>query len=305
MALKIIVDSSIGLSQKEAQEKGYSFIPLLITLGDKTYTEGVDITADEFYALLAQGLMPHTAQPSPELYRSAFDEATKDGDDALLLSLSSKISGAFQAANIAKNDCAHPEKVHLFDTLSFFAGSQILLEEAEAHQELPIPELLAYLEDLKTRIHVFAGMDTLTYVYKGGRLSKFHYALGIFLHAKAIGTLEEGSVVLAGKAMGTKNAMSFVMDKSKEFPIDFSYPAYLFYSSDKTILERFEKDYFFPAYPEGKDLPVAQINPLIGSHIGPLVYGVFYVAKPSEATPKPSLFEKIHNDLHAVFHKKN
>jgi hypothetical protein len=99
--------------------------------------------------------------------------------------------------------------------------------------------------------------------------------------------------------------MSFVMDKSKEFPIDFSYPAYLFYSSDKTILERFEKDYFFPAYPEGKDLPVAQINPLIGSHIGPLVYGVFYVAKPSEATPKPSLFEKIHNDLHAVFHKKN
>jgi DegV family protein with EDD domain len=305
MALKIIVDSSIGLTKEEALQKGYFFVPLQITLGEKTYTEGVDITPDEFYALLSQGLMPHTSQPSPELYRSAFNEATKNGDEALLLSLSSKISGAFQAANIGKNDSDHPEKVHLFDTLSFFAGSQILLQEAEAHQELPIEDLLAYLEDLKTRIHVFAGMDTLTYVYKGGRLSKFHYALGIFLHAKAIGTLDEGTVVLAGKAMGTKNAMAFVMDKTREYPIDFSYPAYLFYSSDKAILERFENEDFFPAYPEGKDWPVLQINPLIGSHIGPLVYGLFYVAKPSVSAPKPSLFEKIHNDIHAVFHKKS
>src|SRR5574344_1910955 len=131
MALKIIVDSSIGLSEKEAVERGYFFIPLSITLGEKTYREGLDISADEFYALLAQGLMPHTAQPSPELYRQAFDAATQGGDEALLLSLSSKISGAWQAANIALHDCAHPDKVHLFDTLSFFCGSQILLHAVE------------------------------------------------------------------------------------------------------------------------------------------------------------------------------
>jgi DegV family protein with EDD domain len=303
MSLKIIVDSSIGLSQKEAVAKGYFFIPLSITLGDKTYQEGIDITADEFYALLSKGLMPHTAQPSPELYRIAFDEATKDGDEALLLALSSKISGAWQAANIALQECARPEKVHLFDTLSFFAGSQILLHEVEEKQDLPIADLLDYLDDLKTRIHVFAGMDTLTYVYKGGRLSKFHYALGVFLHAKAIGTLDEGLVTIAGKAMGTKNAMAFVMDKTKEYPIDFSYPAYVFYSSDKAILDRFLSEDFYPTYPEGKSWPISQINPLIGSHIGPLVYGVFYVAKAKEETPKRSLLEKIHQDIHHVFHK--
>jgi DegV family protein with EDD domain len=304
MALKIIVDSSSGFTQKEALEKGYYFIPLLVTLGEKTYHEGVDITPDEFYALLNQGLMPKTAQPSPALYLEAFNEASKEGSDVILFSLSSKISGSFQAANIAKADCDHPEKIHLFDTLSFFCGIQILVHEAEAHQDEPIEDLLAYLEELKTRIRVFAGMDTLTYVYKGGRLSKFHYALGIFLHAKAIGTLEEGTVVLAGKAMGTKNAMIFVKDKVQEFPLDSTYPAYLFYSSDQTILSRFEEDYFFPAYPESKNWPTAQINPLIGSHIGPLVYGVFYVAKLEESAPKISLFEKIHNDLHRVL-KKN
>lgn len=305
MALKIVLDSSIGYTKEEVLQKGYYFIPLLITLGDVTYTEGVDITPDQFYALLAQGLMPHTAQPSPELYKVAFNDASKDGDEVILLSLSSKISGAYQAANIAKNECDHPEKIHILDTLSFFCGSQILLHEVEEHQDLPINDLMDYLEDLKTRIHVFAGMDSLTYVYKGGRLSKFHYALGIFLHAKPIGTLDEGSVVLAGKAMGTKNAMSFVVDKAKEFPIDFTYPAYLFYSSDRNILERFEQDFFFPAFPEAKTWPTAQINPLIGSHIGPMVYGLFYVSKPQESSPKPSFFQKIHQDIHSVFHKKD
>lgn len=304
MALRIVVDSSIGFSEKEAKERGYLYIPFSITLGEKTYTEGVDITADEFYALLAQGLMPHTAQPSPELYRLAFNEASAQGDEVLLISLSSKISGAFQAANIGRNDCEHPEKIHLLDTLSFFGGSQILLAEAEAHQDLPIADLMAYLEDLKTRIHVFAGMDTLNYVYKGGRLSKFHYALGIFLHAKAIGTLDEGLVVLAGKAMGTKNAMAFVINKAKEYPIDFSYPAFRFYSSDPAIMERFEQDYLYPEFPETKNWPLEQINPLIGSHIGPLVYGIFYVSKPVGDSPKPSLFAKIHQDIHGVFHKK-
>jgi len=305
MALKIVLDSSIGFTKEEALKQGFYFIPFPITLGEKTYTEGVDITPDQFYGLLAQGLMPHTAQPSPELYREAFNDASAHGDEVLLLSLSSKISGAFQAANIAKNECDHPEKIHLLDTLSFFCGSQILLHEALEHQDLPIAELMDYLEDLKTRIHVFAGMDTLTYVYKGGRLSKFHYALGVFLHAKAIGTLDEGCVVLSGKAMGTKNAMNFVVDKAKEFPIDFSYPAYLFYSSDPTILSTFKRDYFLPAFPEAKDWSIAQINPLIGSHIGPLVYGIFYVSKPTETTPKLSLFQKIHQDIHSVFHKKD
>lgn len=305
MSLKIIVDSSVGLTKAEALERGYFFIPLSILLGDKNYTEGVDLTPDEFYALLAQGLMPHTSQPSPELYREAFDAATEAGDEAILLSISSKISGSWQAANIALKECKHPEKVHLFDTLSFFCGSQILLHEVEEHQDLPIADLLEYLEDLKKRIHVFAGMDTLTYVYKGGRLSKFNYALGVFLHAKAIGTLDEGCVTIAGKAMGTKNSMVFVMDKTREYPIDFSYPAYAFYSSDKGILDRFLSEYFFPAYPDRKDLPIRQINPLIGSHIGPLVYGLFYVAKAKEETPKRSLFQKIHEDIHNVLHKNS
>jgi DegV family protein with EDD domain len=305
MSLKFIVDSSIGISQAEALKKGLYFVPLAITIGDKTYTEGVDITADEFYKLIDNGPLPKTSQPSPQLYIDAFNEATKDGSDALLLSISSKVSGAFQAANLAKTMCERPEHVYIIDTLSFFGGIQILLQEAEDHSDLPIADLIEYLEDLKGKLRVYAGMDTLTYVYKGGRLSKFNLALGIFLHFKPIGQLEEGVVCLAGKALGTKNAMKFVIDKTKENPIDFSYPCYLLYSSDKTILDRFSSEFFYPEYKDQKDLPIIQIDPLIGSHIGPLVYGLFYVSKEKdETTEKKSLFKRIHEGIQNKLHRE-
>jgi EDD domain protein, DegV family len=300
MGLKIVVDSSIGFSKEEAVARGLSFIPLSVTLGDRTYLEGVDITCEEFYRLLDQGFFPKTSQPSPKLYMEAFNEAAKNGDNVLLLSISSKVSGSFQAANLARSMCSHPEQIFIFDTLSFFGGIQIILSEVEARAEEPIAALLAYLEDLKTRIRVYAGMDTLTYVYKGGRLTKFSLALGIFLHAKAIGMLDEGNVVLAGKAIGTKNAMKFVVDKTKENEIDFSYPCYLLYSSDRDILDRFASEYFYPAYPSRKPLPVIRIDPLIGSHIGPLVYGVFYVSVEKDETKRSllaGLREKLLNKL--------
>ncbi|MCI2111482.1 MAG: DegV family protein [Bacilli bacterium] len=304
MALKVVVDSSSGLSRADALAQGLYFVPLSVTIGEKTFSEGVDITADEFYKLIADGPMPKTAQPSPKLYLDVFEEASKDGDDVLLLSISSKVSGAFQAATLARSMCHHPERIHLFDTLSFFGGIRIMLEETLHRIGEPIGELIAYLADLRGKIRVFAGMDTLDYVYKGGRLSKFHLALGIFLHAKPIGTLEDGSVILAGKVIGTKNAMKFVVDRSKAEPIDFDYPCYLFYSSDRAILDRFLDQHFYPAYPDKKDLPIIQIDPLIGSHIGPLVYGIFYVSVEKDKK-KRSLIQKVRADFRAKFPKKN
>jgi DegV family protein with EDD domain len=302
MSRKIVVDSSCGLSQEEALKRGYLYVPLAVTLGEKTYTEGVDITADQFYGLLNQGLFPKTSQPSPELYLQAFNKGLEEADEVLYVSISSKVSGAFNAATLARNECQNPSKVYLFDSLSFFAGIEIILEEISHHPDLEINELLTGLEELKKRLRVFAGMDSLNYVYKGGRLSKFHYALGIFVHAKAIGTLDEGSVVLAGKALGTKNAMKFIIDRTHNEPIDFSYPCYLIYSSSQDILTNFTENYFSPAYPDAKSLPIRQIDPLIGSHIGPLVYGVFYVAKNQDK--KKTLLERLHDDLHAKLHKE-
>jgi DegV family protein with EDD domain len=293
MSIEILVDSASGLTQKEAAEKGLLFVPLAVTIGSNTYTEGVDITPDEFYSLIGKGNFPRTSQPAPQAYLDAYNSAKEKGDEVLVLALSSKVSGAYQSANIAAEMSGYGEHIRIIDTLAFFAGTRILLKETlEKRDQLSLKELGDDLDALKLRLRVYAGMDTLEYVYKGGRLSKLSYALGVFLHAKAIGTLDNGTVTLAGKALGTKNAMKFIIDKVADEPIDFSYPCYPLYSSDKTILERFFTEYVLPAYPNASFAEPLQIDPVIGTHIGPLVYGLFYVRKPYENEPKKNLLVK-------------
>jgi DegV family protein with EDD domain len=297
MAIEILVDSASGITAEEAKARGLLFAPLMVTVGNQTFTEGVDITPDQFYALLGHGDFPKTSQPSPQAYLDRYLEAEEKKDDVLVISLSSKVSGAFQSATLAREMSGYADHIRIVDSLCFFAGSRILLKEAlDKRDTLPLEALAEDLEVIVKKIRVYAGMDTLDYVYKGGRLSMFHYALGIFLHAKPIGTLNEGTVVLAGKALGTKNAMKFVIDKLHEDPIDFSYPCYPLYSSDKSILDRFMKEYLLPAFPAAKFMDPLQINPVIGSHIGPLVYGVFYVRTPLPEK-KPSLLEKVNDTI--------
>ncbi len=298
MAIEILVDSASGITAAEAQERGLLFVPLSVTVGGQTFSEGVDITPDQFYSLLGHGDFPKTSQPSPQAYLDCYLAAEEKKDDVLVISLSSKISGAYQSAVIAREMSGYADHIRIVDSLCFFAGSRILLKEAlDKRETLPLEALAEDLEAIVKKIRVYAGMDTLDYVYKGGRLSKFHYALGIFLHAKAIGTLDEGAVVLAGKALGTKNAMKFVIDKLHDDPIDFSYPCYPLYSSDKNVLDRFMKEYLLPAFPNAPFMEPLQINPVIGSHIGPLVYGAFYVRTPLPEK-KPTLLEKVSESFH-------
>jgi DegV family protein with EDD domain len=297
MAIEILVDSASGITAAEAKERGFLFVPLSVTVGGQNFTEGVDLTPDQFYALLGHGAFPKTGQPSPQAYLNCYLAAEAKKDEVLVISLSSKISGAYQSAILAREMSGYGDHIRIVDSLCFFAGSRILLKEAlDKRDALPLEALAQDLEALVKKIRVYAGMDTLDYVYKGGRLSKFYYALGIFLHAKPVGTLDEGSVVLAGKALGTKNTMAFVIDRLKDDPIDFSYPCYPLYSSDKSILDRFMAEYLLPAYPTAKFMDPLQINPVIGSHIGPLVYGVFYVRTPLPEK-KPNLIEKVNDSI--------
>jgi DegV family protein with EDD domain len=298
MAIEFLVDSASGITAEEAKEKGLLFASLFVTIGGKTYTEGVDITPDQFFSLIGHGDFPKTSQPSPQAYLEEYLKAKAKGDEVLVLSLSPKISGAFQSAAIAREMSGYGDHIRLVDTQCFFAGTRILLQEAFAKKDvLPLEALARDIEALVPRIRVYAGMDTLDYVYKGGRLSKFHYALGIFLRAKPIATLDEGAVVLAGKALGTKNAMGFIIDELKKDPIDFSYPCYPIYSDVKAILDRFMAEYLKPAYPNAPFMDPLQINPVIGSHIGPLVFGVYYLRTPLPEK-KPNLFEKVQESLH-------
>ncbi len=282
--IQILVDSACGWSFEEAQQQGLLFVPLTVHIAGQDFVEGVDITPDKFYQILVEsGEFPKTSQPTPEAYLKQYLAAKAKGDDVLVIPLSSKLSGSYQSALLAKDMADYPGHIRLVDSLAITVGIQLLVKEAKAKiGTLSLEEIGLHLEALAKRIRMYAGFDTLNYLFKGGRLSRLSLTAGVLMHAKAICALKDGSVEAIGTALGTKNAMKFVVEASKKEPIDFAYGIYPFYTSDKTLGERFVNEYLTPAYPATPFSPLSQFDPVIGGHVGPLLYGVLYVRTPLE-----------------------
>ena len=127
MGVKIIVDSSVDIKYSYAEEKGLCFIPLKTILGGVEYRDGIDIVPDEFYAKLeANKEIAHTSQINAAEFAEVFAEATKDGDEAVAIVLSSGLSGTCQSARVAADD--FEGKVFVVDSLSATAGARVVLE---------------------------------------------------------------------------------------------------------------------------------------------------------------------------------
>ena len=92
MSVKILIDSASDISQQEAKELGVSVIPLLVTIGDKDYLDGVDLSKDDFYNILTNSKeLPKTSQINPFRFEEEFENATKNGDDVICITISSKL----------------------------------------------------------------------------------------------------------------------------------------------------------------------------------------------------------------------
>lgn len=275
--LRIITDSSSDISQKEAKDLGIEVIPLKISFGGDTFLDGVDFTPDQFFEKLSSSIeLPHTSQISPQEYIDIFTDAKNKGDRVLLLPLSSQLSGTYQSALLAKEIVGYNE-IYIFDTLSAVAGVRILVMEALMHcKEMDIDQLIEYLTDIRGRIRIYAILDTLEYLFKGGRLSKAGYTIGSLLNFKPIIRVWDGKVELAAKERGSKKAMQTQLAKMKQHVIDFSHPIYVVYTANTGRVEEMKK----LCLENGIDLtkmPLISIGATIGVHIGPNVAGVCYV----------------------------
>jgi DegV family protein with EDD domain len=105
MNIQVITDSTCDMPEGLADELGIRVVPIYLRFGDKTYRDGVDITKDEFYTMLATS--PHhpaSSQPNPEDFTNVFKEYCGNKDGIISIHISSKISGTYNSANIAKKN---------------------------------------------------------------------------------------------------------------------------------------------------------------------------------------------------------
>lgn len=278
MGIKIITDSAADFDSYELKEHSVESVPLTVSFGNDNYIDGVTLTKDRFYELLKTNKdFPKTSQPSPDAFRVIFENAKESGDTVIAILLSSALSGTYQSALIAKNMVEY-DNVHLFDTCSATGGEKtyVVLAVKMAASGHSANEILEYLEGIKSRSRLYASLDTLEYLCKGGRLSRASAGIGTLARLKPIITLtQDGEVTVAEKCIGRKNSLEHLVNYIEKTGIDTSIPISFVYSHDesgcKKVMERLaEKGY------DLKGSIISNIGPTIGAHIGVGAVGIIY-----------------------------
>ena len=270
--VRIITDSAADFEPRELEQLGIACIPLKVAFGEAEYEENITLTKDQFYKLLLSGKdLPKTSQASPQILMDLFEESHAAGDEAIYITLASPLSGTYQSAVMAKNLLSY-EDCHVVDSQNATGGQRMLVEYAVRLRDegKSAAEILEALEDVRERIVLFACIDTLEYLYKGGRISQTVYKLGTLANIKPIITIEtSGNVGIPAKAMGMRKGMD-ILCKHLANP-DPDFPVYAMYTNTRSVAETL-------AQKMEKVDGIIQVGAAIGSHIGPDACGLVYVA---------------------------
>lgn len=280
MSFRILTDSTSDITQVQAREMNIQVVPLRILFENKEYHDGIDISTEEFYSKLAAAdNLPQTSQPSPEDFVKIFEEAKSANEPILVITLSSSLSGTYQSAMLAKNICEY-DNIYLVDSMTVTLGLKILVDYAITlrNNGKSVAEVCEILEKEKNRIRLFASVDTLEYLKKGGRLSGAAALAGTLLNLKPIVKVEGGAVSMAAKARGTNNAFSKIKGLIEEFGgIDETLPYTLGFTGTDDNLTQFEK--FIEKNYNYTNCPVSPIGSTVGVHAGPGACGIAFFSK--------------------------
>ncbi len=274
--IKILVDSASDCDLNDGIVD--LIVPISINIDGKEYKSGIDLKSDQFYELLTSANeFPRTSQPSPQNFIEIFEQIKKDGDQLIYLCLSSNLSGTYQGALIAKEmvDC---DNVYIIDTLGVTHIISILAKFARdlINRGFSAGEIVDKCEQLKTKVKIYAGVDTLEYLYKGGRLNRATAAVGEITGIKPLITVSDGRVEVVGKAIGKIRAMNAILEKIKQHKIDSQFPIYSLYTYGTENCEALEEKLKQSGYNIADRL---QVGATIGAHVGPGVYAVMFVEK--------------------------
>jgi len=277
--IRIITDSAADFEPWELEQYQITCIPLSVMLGDREYQENVNLSKTQFYELLTStGEYPKTAQASPQALMDIFEEAKAAGDQAVYITLSSALSGTYQSA-VAALDMAEFDEGYVIDSRNATGGQRMLVEHAVKLRDAgkKAAEIVAGVEAIRDRVVLYACIDTLEYLYRGGRISRTSYAMGSIAQIKPIISVDLlGSVAVPAKAMGMRKGMDFLCKQVQARTPDEAFPFYIMYTADRTngelLAQRLRE--------LGIEVPqehMMHVGAAIGSHIGPNACGLVYI----------------------------
>lgn len=281
MAVQFIIDSASDILPAQAKELGLIHLPLKVLFGKEEFLDAVNLSHEEFYEKLASSTdFPTTSQIPPFEFAQAYQKVTDAGDTAVVITLSGKLSGTYQSAVIAAAD--FEGQIFVVDSENVSIGERILLLRGLElrSQGLSAGEIAEKLDEEKHQVRVFALLDTLQYLKKGGRISSAAAFAGTLLSIKPIIALTDGEVSLVGKARGSKQGLSLLCSLIEKEHFDFQKPYYAAYNGDsEKTLQKFLTESASIWQDETDTLPAATIGSTIGTHAGPGAVAIAFFEK--------------------------
>ncbi len=281
MGLKILADSVSDIPKAVREELEIEIVPLEVNFSDGSYKDQFELDSETFFKKLrATEEVPTTSQVNPGEFIKVFEKHIKSGDEVILITLSSKLSGTYNAAVTAVGFLDAEDKIHIIDSASVSLGYGLMvIEAAELLREgCEKDEIIERVHKRINGIENIFIFDTLTYLYKGGRLSAGEAVVGGLLNIKPILTVENGLLKPVDKVRGRKKTIQWVIDRMRESGLDFSGKRVALYHGDDyeymmTFKKRLEEELGV------KEWIIGEVGPVVGTHSGPGCIAISYVSE--------------------------
>lgn len=278
MTIKIVTDSTSDLPIEIVNLHGISVIPMYINFGEQGFQDGIEITRQEFYDRLpVSDPFPTTAAPGLDKFKATYAQLKDEGADEILsIHVSASLSAVLDVAQTAAKEFSDiPITVYDSGQLSLGTGFQVLAAAKAANEGLPMEDILRLLEDQASRSYVFAALDTLEYLKRGGRMNAFMANLGTILQIKPILSMHAGNPGAERVRTKEKSINRLIELVSELGSIE---KVALVHTNAKNEAEALwnRAKHQFP----DQEMPLSMdVTPVLGAHLGPGAVGFACIAK--------------------------
>ena len=275
--IKIITDSTLDLPAELIREKNIEVLPLLINFGEESYLDGVEITTKEMIDKInATGILPTTAQVTPNRFEETFKKYLDEGYKIVVLTLSSDMSGTYQSACIAK-DMLESDDIVVIDSRNVTSGLGLLVLKACQFRDkgLGIKEIEEEILKAIPKVKSSLNFESLENLVRGGRLSKTAGTIGSVLGLRLILEVKDGKMSVKDKVRGSKKALKKLISDFESVDVDFDSPIVLLELLNEDVYEGL-KTYF-----QEKNINYidAKVGCTVGIHSGIKPCGIFFFEK--------------------------
>ena len=270
--VKIVTDSTADIPEKLATELGITIVPCNVHFGLETYRDGLDLSKEEFYARLKTSpTLPTTSAPAAGLFEATYRELASETDQILSIHLASALSAIYNSACLGAEAIADVE-ITLIDSeqVSMGLGWLVIAAARAAQAGQSLAQIMALVEDMMPRVRLFAALDTLEYLQKGGRVGKTVAVLGTLLNIKPLVEVRDSAVLPLERVRTRRRSIQRLIELAAELgPLEEL--AVIHTNAPQEAQQLAEGISFL--HPLERIL-IAEAGVIIGTHAGPNGLGV-------------------------------